>query len=601
MIKKLSLFKNRDDVVDTRLLFIQTSPAVDNYFADRLRTRKGVALVILLVALVATGIYLPALRYELTGEDRLLAGSREWPDKIRGVRPADDELPVVVHQHRQEFRPITRISFLIDAGPGTNKPWLSHLINLLLNTMTAVMVVLIIWESLHSAVWAGFAGLLFATHPSHVAAVVCVSARAEILVALFLSLAGFALLRTLRKRDWRWLPLVPVGFALALGSKESALFFPLLVLLTPFFAQSRVPKGFLWVMVSLLVIAGLYLYLRSRFSFPVLPGAVTPEVMRLIPAPPVSGQFFNTVNTIGFYIRMFVWPFEHRLLIPADPNFLKLNQFSLYLIVFLVVIPLAALRRRFRIALWGYFWTLAFLNPIATVTPAGEQAAEQILFLPSVGLVVVAVVLLSRLLVAYHRTREVVGFLLAGVCGLFAWNSVSRLAVWQNDQRLFSAMIKEAPAVPTGYAGLARSLEAVLPDSAIKLYNRAILIDQGYVAAHLRLARLYSDKKDHRRALHHLRLADELRPGDPEIQTRLGFTLLRSGNNADAIAAFNRALAIDSNLVQPIFGIILTQIVSERKPPPGLIDRLNQLLPEWRDSLKTVARQLGIESIPFRP
>jgi len=558
---------------------------VADSFADRLRTRKGVALISLAVAVVAVVVYLPTLSYEFVWDDNSLivnntvlahSGIKDIfsRDFWAGTRAEQEPAAVLPY-----YRPVTSLSFWLDQKIAGIKPWYFHLINVILGAGSAVLVVLVVWELLHSAVWAGIAGLLFATHPNHTEAIAYVSGRSDLLVTLFLGFAGFALLRSLRKRNWRWWLVIPLGYGLALLSKESAFLFPLLVVWTPFLIQGRMPRGFWLVLLTLFLIGAGYLGLRHQIFNQALP----------LPTDGARVNFFNIANTFGLYIRMFFLPFEHRVKIPLDPGFLKLTPLLIYAMLFALVTPLAAIRRRFRVALWGYFWAIIFLLPVCNVYPIGVQATERLLFLPSFGLVVLVISLGARLLVAQHAVRRVVGFGLVALAGLFVLNCLYRLPVWRNEKALFFAMIKEAPQAPVGYFGLARAFQGQIPDSAISLYKRAILIDQGFVPAHINIALLYSEKGDHRRAIHHLRLANELEPDSPRILTDLGFVFLYSGQLDSALAAFQRAQVLDSTLPQAILGAgLVFGLTGENAAAEHELSRLKQNFPNWEDSCRQI-------------
>ncbi len=526
-------------------------------------------LVLLVVGVVSVGLYLPSLRYDFVGLDRQLLVNNRLITVVSRQPTAD------------YYRPVTTLSFWLDLKIGGGKPWLFHLINCLLGAGAAMMVTLIVWELLHSGVWAGLAGLIFATHPTHNEAIGAIYGRADLLVTLFLGFGAFALLRSLRKRNWRWWWVIPFCFAFALLSKESALLFPLLIALTPFFAQTRVPKRFVGLLLLLLIILLIYLLARTLIFNQALP---LPASLRAI-------NFASIGNTFGYYLKMFFWPFRHRVKFPPDPNFLKPAPLLIWTILFLVSLPLAGFRPRFRILLWGYLWTILFLLPVTNIIPLGLQAAERLLFLPSVGLVAIVIPLLSRMLVAHHQIRAVVGIFLLLIGLTFAWETSRRLSIWRNDGKFFSAMVKEAPGEPEGYFGLARVIQEVMPDSAIKLYNRAILLEQGYVNAHINIAILYSQKGDHRRAVHHLRLANEMNPDSPRIQTELGFAFLRRGINESplrdsALKAFNRALLLDSTSLQALLGTALTlELNGKTEEAVAIFTRLKKESPDWLDSI----------------
>lgn len=508
---------------------------------DKLRTRTGVAVVLGVVALFAALVYLPTISYDLVWDDNLLITSnqlfaRSGPADFF-TRPFWAGSPDPVEGSAASYyRPLVSLSFWADSRLHRMNPRGFHATNILLNALAAVALALVLWELLHSGVWALLGGLLFAAHSSHVESVAFVSGRTDVMLGLFSLIAAFAVLRALRKRATRWWLLAVPAFCLALLSKEAALLFPVLVLLAPSLTGTRfAPRQFLLFGITSLCAAG-YLVLRSTVTGPLFGGtAMTmPTVARII----------NSANTIGIYVQMFFAPFIHRAKMPADPLFWGLTPSVLAALLFVVSTPLVALRRRYWVVLWGYTWTIVFLLPVANLVPIGPQAAERLLYLPSAGMVMIVITLFARSLNARPLLRQLAAVVLLAGAALLATDSMARSRVWQNETTLFSAMVHEAPNAPSPYAGLADAIAASNPDSAITLYNRALALDQGYVRAYINSAILLSRKGDHRRAVHNLRIATELRPGSVQALNNLGLAFLAAGRPDSALAAFDRGLAV---------------------------------------------------------
>lgn len=502
--------------------------------ADRLRTPQGVAVVLVLVCAATALIHLPSLWHGFVWDDHLL---------VAGSRPPtqDNPLPALTHRPQaadiedafsvRSSGPVAALSLQLDLKLGHGLPWVFHLTNLILACAGAVLVALVAWELLHSGIWAGLAGLLFAAHSSHVESVAFISGRPQLLLGLFLNLATLALLRSIRKRNPAWWSLVVAGFGLALLSSRDAILFPLLVALTPLLTQTRFNRWF-WMPVIGCIIAAWLLIPQPNTPFAAVPALQLSVMPRLL----------NAANTFGSYLRMFAWPFDHRVWIPRDPLFSGLTSHVLYTVVFLVSMPLLALRRRYRPMLWGYVWTIISLLPVVFNLPPGAQAAERLVYLPSAAMTLVVVTGLSRLVAGQERLRQIVAIAIGAVIIFNATDSLVRTRVWRDDRTLFSTMTRESPHTPMAWSGLARSIAPADPDSAIALYNRAILLNQGYVRAHVEIGQLYGRAGDTRRALHHLRLAEQLRPGSPEVLGNLGLAWLATGQSDSALAKAELAL-----------------------------------------------------------
>jgi protein O-mannosyl-transferase len=507
---------------------------------EKLRTRAGMAVVLAAVALVSAALYLPARRYSFVWDDNsliagnsLLVHSRPADIFSRGFWAGSPE--PATGSGSAYYRPLVTLSFWLDQRLSRNDPHWFHLINLLLYALASAAVTLVLWELLHSGVWALLGGLLFAAHSSHVESVAFVSGRTDILLTLFVAIASFALLRSFRKHNRWWWLVVPPAFALALLSKEAAVLFPLLVALAPLLVGVKYDRRYwLLVLAAAGILAG-YLLLRA---------AAVPVPIPVERGVGLWGRLAVVANTIGLYIKMFFWPFEHRAKYPASDAFLVPTQYLLFALLFIVSVPLLALRRRFAATLWGYAWTIAFLLPVANIASIGPLAAERLLCLPSAGIIMVLVTAFSRLLTFRVATRKLVGAGLGVVVALLGADTMARTRIWRSNETLFTAMVREAPDAPSAYSNLADAIGGQRPDSALALYNRALRLDQGFVHAYLHAGILLSEKGDHRQAIHNLRLANELEPNSELALNDLGLAFIAAGQADSALATFDRAVSV---------------------------------------------------------
>jgi len=132
------------------------------------------------------------------------------------------------------YRPVTQLSLAVAPGAHGARPALARAINVTLHAGVIALALVVAYLVLQSTPAAGLAALTFALTPKAPAiAVLWISARAELLMALF-SLAAIAawMVWTRRGREW-WLAAAMAAYGLALMSKETATLLPLLLLLTP--------------------------------------------------------------------------------------------------------------------------------------------------------------------------------------------------------------------------------------------------------------------------------------------------------------------------------------------------------------------------------
>jgi hypothetical protein len=132
------------------------------------------------------------------------------------------------------YRPVTQASLAATPGLHGNHPSLARAFSVAVHALVIAMALIVARLVLPSPLDAGLAALAFALTPKAPSiAVLWISARGELLMALF-SLASIAawIMWTRRGHAW-WLAAALAAYGLALLSKETATLLPVLLLLTP--------------------------------------------------------------------------------------------------------------------------------------------------------------------------------------------------------------------------------------------------------------------------------------------------------------------------------------------------------------------------------
>jgi hypothetical protein len=169
----------------------------------------------------------------------------------------------------QFYRPVTQSSLELDLlVHGRQAAWF-RAVNVCLHAAVIALAFIVARLVLTSSVAAGLATLAFALTPKAAPiAVLWISARAELLMAVF-SLASIAawIVWTRNGRSW-WLAAAACAYVLALSSKETATLLPLLLLVTPRSTRSLTSRA---TAVAVLIGAAAAIYWwRSHI------GALTP-------------------------------------------------------------------------------------------------------------------------------------------------------------------------------------------------------------------------------------------------------------------------------------------------------------------------------------
>ena len=139
------------------------------------------------------------------------------------------------------------------------------------------------------------------------------------------------------------------------------------------------------------------------------------------------------------------------------------------------------------------------------------------------------------------------------------------------------------------------TLVGVDREKAIGEYNRAIKLRPRHFAAHLALARAYSDRGEIENAYKALQSAKRIRPTDAEATAVEGRLLKDGGDEAKAIAAFKRAITLGKGF-QPEAYTGLGLLYKERAENAGGSSDFESERANYDESIKhlaTAVKQLG--------
>ncbi len=309
--------------------------------------------------------------------------------------------------------------------------------------------------------------LLFGLHPIHTESITYISASMEMTGIVFFLSSFLIFLKVLERKKVTGYRLQVTGWVLAglaFFTYEVTLVLPLVMMfylllchsepkakniIIPF-ASLRVTKKIskLWVFFAL---AGVYLVIR----FGLLHTGAR--------APYLNNSFFVTMATMPKVFLQYIW----LLIFPIN----QANNQTLFSGIEAFVYrgyngPLIArtlwdwwtvigvgvlgmlgwfgwlMRKRQPLLSFGIGWFLITLLPAMDIVPQGSILNEKLLYLPSVGFLLVGVMALMQV----GKVREVWvvrGFLVIAI--IFGWLTFQRNFAWHNDLTLWSADIKAYP------------------------------------------------------------------------------------------------------------------------------------------------------------
>src|SRR3989440_4089801 len=144
------------------------------------------------------------------------------------------------HTTAGNWHPLTTISHMLDCQLYGLNATGHHFTNLLLHTMTVILLFLVLRQMTENVWRSGFVAALFAIHPLHVESVAWISERKDVLSALFFMLTLGAYICYVRALSLAAYLLVLLMFALGLMSKPMLVTLPFVLLLLDYWPLNRV-------------------------------------------------------------------------------------------------------------------------------------------------------------------------------------------------------------------------------------------------------------------------------------------------------------------------------------------------------------------------
>ncbi|HZE20058.1 MAG TPA: glycosyltransferase family 39 protein, partial [Candidatus Angelobacter sp.] len=202
------------------------------------------------IALAAVLLNLPTLHFQFVSwDDSHYVTENPW---IRGWT-ATNLTHIFTQPWFVSYMPLQLVSYVLDYSLWGFKPFGYHLQQLVLHALDSVLAFELVRRLIGRFWLAALAGLFFAVHPAHVESVAWVSARKDVLSALFLIPSVLFYLRARGERSLGMKPYVIsiVFFALAVLSKVNVVVMPLFLVLVDF-ETLRLPRrdGRWWMEVA---------------------------------------------------------------------------------------------------------------------------------------------------------------------------------------------------------------------------------------------------------------------------------------------------------------------------------------------------------------
>ena len=465
----------------------------------------------------------------------------ENADIISGVS-APAVLWAFTHFHAANWHPLTTISHMLDCTWFGLHPGGHHFVNVLLHSLTAVLLFLVLWN-MTRAIWrSAFVAMIFAIHPLHVESVAWIAERKDVLSGLFFVLTLAAYVRYARTPSIPRYLLVALLFALGLLSKTMLVTVPAILLLVDFWPLRR----FQSVSASRLILEKLPLLLLAAGSA-LATLLAQQNALGSRTEFPISVRATNALVSYLTYLWQTFWPLRLAAFYPHVADEFALWKIAVATAVLIGLTLLAIIfRNRYPYLLTGWFWYLIMLLPVLGIIQVGLQAhADRYAYLSQIGLCLLVTWTVSDLFGGRATAKT---FLAVGsftIVGALAWLASIQASFWRNSETLWTHALAVTRDNAMAHLGLG-DLYFVRgkTDEAIAEFRTALKIQptSPYVHANLGAALVGSGAFDE--AIEHLETTIRLKPQHPRAHFNLGNAFLHKGRFDEAAAQYQEQLGI---------------------------------------------------------
>jgi len=437
--------------------------------------------------------------------------------------------------YKSNWHPVTWLSHMLDVELFALNPGGHHATNVLLHVLNTLLL-LVFFHLTGFSIWVSAPmTALFAVHPTHTESVAWIAERKDVLSTFFFLLTLVMYIKYTERRTLLRYVLLCAFTILGLMAKPMLVTLPFVLLLLDFYPLKRLIglETFVrltWEKLPLFILClgtAFVAYTAQQAGGAMLGGMELTLVARLE----------NAIVAYSDYVVMAIIPSNLAIYYPHPGQWPLVDVLlASALLLSITVMVLGNLRTR-PYLVFGWLWFLGTLVPvIGLVQIGGQYMANRYTYIPYIGLFIALVPLLWELFCKLENGRRFYQFALLVILIIYSAVTWQTTGYWKNTITLFThSLIITDP----DYQELIHH-----PDQFI---NTKRTLKPGHFTSYTRLGFAHAAQGDFALAVRHLDIASQHSRNNPNAHNNLGVVLAALDKKTAAIAAFERALDIDSN------------------------------------------------------
>jgi tetratricopeptide (TPR) repeat protein len=492
----------------------------------------------LLVVAITVAVYWPARKFGFIFDDKIEIPS--YP----GIFKAGQWPHFFLQQQSDVYRPIKYVLFRAVIAAWGFIPFPFHLTNVLLHAAQGIAVLLLCRALRHSLVGSFIGAVWFAVHPVNIEGVAWVSAVSGILAAIGVTLAFTCYVYWERSGRVLWLVLFSISLLFGYFSKEHAVAVILVLFGWVRIQRSGVERELSTSWRRGLVAAGL----SALLAIPYL-------VLRALLLPSFSQGTAREHGIAGLIATLpdILWRYFSISIIPRgltlEPylNYARPINFSYFaeVLVVLVAVALPFLRRIPMVYRVASLWYGVFLLPVLGIIPINAPVADRYLYLSLVGGSLALSHGMDQLFARGTAPRFASIGILVAWATMFVWMDWRYLPVWQNDDTLWTQVVRQNPSSYRAWNNLAVEANARADfRKAVEFADRSLQIKPDYPDAQIAQGFAHAGLGDLKQAEQLYLSALDIRPTDVNALYLLADLRERQNRDSDALSLYLRAIEI---------------------------------------------------------